>query len=200
MRHYNYTIVWSDEDNCYIVTSPMWLYLSAFGDTPQEALREFDLVMNSAIEVYISQGWELPNPATKLESTPEETERLRRQVLELQSKLNGHKQQIRQKDKVLREKNLALDAYHHVWCTGGCEGGVHRFIDAPLTEAIVLEAEHNTKRLRTSFNNIVMREAWPHLTDEEKEQIHQDCRVTKSRKWEDVVHEMLERFKDIQVK
>ena len=48
----------------------------------------------------------------------------------------------------LHEKNLKLDALHYVWCSGGCNGGVHRWSENTITEEIVLEAERNTKRLR----------------------------------------------------
>lgn len=81
--------------------------------------------------------------------------RLRQQVLNLEGKLSALKREVRIKDEALHQKNLALDAYHHVWCSGGCPSGVHRYHDAPLTEDIVAEAELNTKRLREKYNNLV---------------------------------------------
>jgi hypothetical protein len=53
------------------------------------------------------------------------------------------------------ERNVALDALHYVWCSGGCEGGVHRFGDRPpLTEEIVHSALYNTRRLVRYFENL----------------------------------------------
>jgi hypothetical protein len=60
----------------------------------------------------------------------------------------------------LHHKNLALDALHYVWCSGGCEGGAHRYgkmRDVPLTEELVLRAEHYVRRLRARFENVESR-------------------------------------------
>ena len=70
-----------------------------------------------------------------------ECERLREQLDRLRRELGN-------KDESLARKNRELDALHHVWCSGGCEGGVHRWQEKPLTLEIVEEAERNTKRLR----------------------------------------------------
>lgn len=58
-------------------------------------------------------------------------------------------------------RNLELDALHYVWCDGGCESGVHRFIKEhpPLTAEIVAAAERNTRRLRSWFVNAEGRKA-----------------------------------------
>ena len=47
-------------------------------------------------------------------------------------------------------RNRELDALHYVWCSGGCEGGVHRFTHPAggLTEEIVAEAERLVARMR----------------------------------------------------
>lgn len=71
--------------------------------------------------------------------------------------------------KCLREKNLALDAMHFVWCNGGCTSGVHRWIPADLTEEIVLKAERNTRRLRTWFTNKEHRDRWNDMPQAERE-------------------------------
>jgi hypothetical protein len=74
---------------------------------------------------------------------------------ELEHQLRTARQQLRvqaaeltQLRDVLHEKNLALDALHYVWCSGGCATGIHRWEHGPLTAAIVAEAERNTHRLR----------------------------------------------------
>lgn len=56
----------------------------------------------------------------------------------------------------LRKKNLELDALHHVWCSGGCQSGVHRYEPNnpdTITEELVTRAEANTLRLRQWFEN-----------------------------------------------
>ncbi len=46
-------------------------------------------------------------------------------------------------------RNLALDALHYVWCSGGCDDGVYRSPGAgPVTEELAAEAERHTARLR----------------------------------------------------
>lgn len=62
MHEYSYQVAWSDEDNCYIATSPEFPGLSAWGDTHQEAVKEFDVVLEASIEIYKEKGWELPRP------------------------------------------------------------------------------------------------------------------------------------------
>ena len=52
-----------------------------------------------------------------------------------------------------RERNREMDALHYVWCNGGCEGGVSRYVGEEITEDIVKSAERNTSRLRTWFNS-----------------------------------------------
>lgn len=53
----------------------------------------------------------------------------------------------------LMRKNRELDALHYVWCDGGCDGGVHRWVDDEVTEELVTRAERNTKRLRAWLEN-----------------------------------------------
>jgi predicted HicB family RNase H-like nuclease len=59
---YSYRVAWSDEDKCYIATSPEFPGLSAWGDSHQEAVKEFDVVLEESIEVYKEKGWALPHP------------------------------------------------------------------------------------------------------------------------------------------
>lgn len=60
------------------------------------------------------------------------------------------RRQLRIAQEALRAKSVALDALHHVWCSGGCKTGVHR-LDGQGPEAItpeVLEAaERGVSRL-----------------------------------------------------
>jgi hypothetical protein len=90
-----------------------------------------------------------------------DNEKLRSEVSELlveNARLDG---QLARRDRevqylqmTLRHKNLALDALHYVWCSGGCPGGVHRFGEhPPLTQEIVDEAKRNTLRLEQWWMN-----------------------------------------------
>jgi predicted HicB family RNase H-like nuclease len=62
MNNYSYRVTWSDEDHCYIATSPTFPRLSAFGDSAQEALSELSVVLEAALEIYADEGWSLPEP------------------------------------------------------------------------------------------------------------------------------------------
>ena len=96
------------------------------------------------------------------DSTPDEIiQELQKQVVEL-------RRQITHKDDVLMQKNIALDALHYVWCSGGCETGMHRNTDAVITEELVVEAERNTARMRRHLNNRYCREN-PHVMMYDKE-------------------------------
>lgn len=57
------------------------------------------------------------------------------------------------------QRNVELDALHHVWCNGGCGSGVHRFTPGEVTEEVVQAAERNTKRLREWWTNKTSRDA-----------------------------------------
>lgn len=59
----------------------------------------------------------------------------------------------------LEEKNRALDAMHWVWCSGGCDSGVHRWHGgkSTLTEELVALAERNTRRLREKLGRAAPR-------------------------------------------
>ena len=82
-----------------------------------------------------------------------DVEYLLNRIYELEKQAQIYKAEITDLNRALREKNLALDALHWVWCSGGCERGAHRFHDEPLTEEIVALAERNTRRLREYFQN-----------------------------------------------
>lgn len=62
MHKYGFNVAWSDEDQVYIATCPSFPGLSAFGDTPAEALKEAEIVLQSFIEIFEKQGKALPAP------------------------------------------------------------------------------------------------------------------------------------------
>ena len=65
----------------------------------------------------------------------------------LRTQLEEAKGRNKQLDENLAKKNRELDALHYVWCSGGCDGGVHRYSEKELTAEIVASAVRNTDRL-----------------------------------------------------
>ncbi|MDX1991799.1 MAG: type II toxin-antitoxin system HicB family antitoxin [bacterium] len=57
---YHINIFYDPEDGDYIADIPDFKYISAFGDTPEEALREVLIALEMAIEVLREQGKPLP--------------------------------------------------------------------------------------------------------------------------------------------
>jgi predicted RNase H-like HicB family nuclease len=62
MHYYSFHVFWSDEDESYIATVPGFKYVSAHGETPDEALREIQIALRLVIESYKAEGWELLEP------------------------------------------------------------------------------------------------------------------------------------------
>jgi predicted RNase H-like HicB family nuclease len=62
MDTYSIRIVWSDDDEGYVATSPEFEDLSAFGTSAGEAIAELEAVIRIAIETYRDSGWSLPEP------------------------------------------------------------------------------------------------------------------------------------------
>jgi hypothetical protein len=101
-------------------------------------------------------------------TAPEDTiEDLQARIARLEDKITNQRWQIRNHQDALRDRNRQLDAWHWVWCDGGCPGGVHRYKDedgiyrqVPLTEEIVREAELGAKRLRRWWANYQYRSAF----------------------------------------
>lgn len=83
----------------------------------------------------------------------EESLALREELGRLRVELAELKRQLTIQGQNNHRRNLQLDALHFVWCNGGCPTGVHRHTDAPVTEELVAEAERNTSRLRTWWEN-----------------------------------------------
>jgi hypothetical protein len=69
------------------------------------------------------------------------------EIEELRSEVRRLKTLVGERDGQLSEKNVELDTLHYVWCDGGCQGGVHRYIKTPLTPDVVARAIRNTDRL-----------------------------------------------------
>lgn len=69
MNKYGLNIIWSEEDQGYIVTCPEFPGLSAFGETFEDAVAEAKLAQELFIETYQAEGLPLPEPR-KLEPPP----------------------------------------------------------------------------------------------------------------------------------
>ena len=52
MDKYSINIMWTDEDEGYIATIPEFPGLSAFGESPEEAIGEAKIALAGFIEVY----------------------------------------------------------------------------------------------------------------------------------------------------
>lgn len=62
MRDYFISIFYSDEDGGYIADIPDLRYCSAFGSTPDEALREVQIAKQAWLEAAMASGKPIPEP------------------------------------------------------------------------------------------------------------------------------------------
>lgn len=64
MPHYSMIIVWSEEDNFYLVHLPDFTFqqFHTHGETYQEAAQHGQEVIDSYLEIYQEQGKTLPQP------------------------------------------------------------------------------------------------------------------------------------------
>lgn len=65
MDEYSVDIAWSDEDGGYIALVPELEGLSAFGQTPEEALQELQIAKELYLETCEERGLELPPPCKR---------------------------------------------------------------------------------------------------------------------------------------
>ena len=57
-------VEWSDKDQCYIGSCPELFYGGCHGDDERKVFAELCQIVNETIELYISEGKELPQPLT----------------------------------------------------------------------------------------------------------------------------------------
>jgi predicted RNase H-like HicB family nuclease len=62
MRDHFISIFYSDEDGGYIADIPDLRYCSAFGSTPDEALREVQIAKQAWLEAAMASGKPIPEP------------------------------------------------------------------------------------------------------------------------------------------
>ena len=63
MKDYHINIFYSDEDEGYIADIPDLESCSAFGETPEEALRELELARTAWLEAAKIEGKPIPAPS-----------------------------------------------------------------------------------------------------------------------------------------
>jgi predicted RNase H-like HicB family nuclease len=57
-------VEWSEEDNCYVGSSPGLLYGGCHGDDEQQVFEELCQVVDETIELYHQDGKPLPPPTS----------------------------------------------------------------------------------------------------------------------------------------
>ena len=62
MKDYNINIFYSEEDEGYIADIPDLKFCSAFGSTPEEALKELQIAKAAWIEAAHAEGIPVPPP------------------------------------------------------------------------------------------------------------------------------------------
>ena len=65
MKDYHINIFYSDQDEGYIADIPDLRYCSAFGNTPEEALREVQIAKEVWLEAARAEGKPIPPPRYK---------------------------------------------------------------------------------------------------------------------------------------
>ncbi len=69
MKDYHINIFYSEADEGYIADIPDLKYCSAFGETPEEAMREMQLAKAAWLEAAKVAGKPIPEPKYVLSST-----------------------------------------------------------------------------------------------------------------------------------
>lgn len=64
MEKYSINIIYSEEDDGYIATIPEFSGLSAYGETPEEAIEEAQIALKGFMDVYKEDGCTVPDPHT----------------------------------------------------------------------------------------------------------------------------------------
>jgi predicted RNase H-like HicB family nuclease len=62
MRDYHINIFYSEDDEGYIANIPDLEFCSAFGETPEKALRELEIAKQAWLESAKAAGKEIPQP------------------------------------------------------------------------------------------------------------------------------------------
>lgn len=64
MKDYHINVFWSEEDDCYVADIPDLRFCSAFGSTPEEAVREVMAAKRAWLETARAAGKPIPEPSS----------------------------------------------------------------------------------------------------------------------------------------
>lgn len=102
--------------------------------------------------VWEQQFWEESETSTTLQDQATE---LLNQYRKLIIKLKNLKSELNKAIENNKQRNLELDILHYIWCSGGCETGIHRHSDiSPLTLEQVQTAIRYVERLQEYYINV----------------------------------------------
>jgi predicted RNase H-like HicB family nuclease len=62
VKDYHINVFYSEEDECYIADIPDLKFCSAFGSTPEEAVREVEIAKTAWLEAARAVGKPIPEP------------------------------------------------------------------------------------------------------------------------------------------
>jgi predicted RNase H-like HicB family nuclease len=65
-KDYHINVFYSEKDKCYVADIPDLKYCTAFGDTPQEALREVMIAKKIWLQTAKEEGMKIPLPKYKV--------------------------------------------------------------------------------------------------------------------------------------
>jgi len=66
MKNYHISVFYSEEDGGYIADIPNLKFCSAFGSTPEEAVREVELAKAAWLKAACTEGKPIPRPRYRL--------------------------------------------------------------------------------------------------------------------------------------
>lgn len=153
MDQYSVICQWSDDDEGFIALVPELTGLSAFGETPSEALKELETAKEAYIGVFEEDGCDLPEP----KKLPDFSGQLR---LRLPKSLHAELSRAAERDgvslnthivsllsdqnrtaKVQRDLNFIKNCYYHTIATGAFQKDI-----AVPTSSSVVSISHLNKR------------------------------------------------------
>jgi len=62
---YHINVFWSEGDGCYVADIPDLVFCSAFGETPEEALRQVLIAKQAWLESAPERGDPIPEPRSR---------------------------------------------------------------------------------------------------------------------------------------
>lgn len=62
LQRYSRHVYFDADEQEYVALCSEFPHLSAFGETPEDALAELDVLLEGAIEVHQGEGWPIPEP------------------------------------------------------------------------------------------------------------------------------------------